>query len=150
VVHSETVDNSRSPASVTSGLLRDPPFAHFEIKDVSTFLHFPVSNLSQGNPDLKHTTARQIIPKASVQLTASARICQISGFQRKTEVMKLYKILSKSTNTSGLPSKNWPNSLISVQGWGLPSSGFSACANTCLVTLINITCNNNRPCLTIA
>jgi hypothetical protein len=100
----------------------------------------PTSHLSQGNLDLKRSTARQtgpwwIIPKGSVQVTSpelmTARTCQISGSEKKAEVSKLHKILRKTTNVSDLRSKNWPNSPTRVQELDAPSSGFPTCANTC-------------------
>jgi hypothetical protein len=74
VARSEPVENSGPPASVMSCLPCDPPSGHFENKEVSTFLHFPIRYLSQGNLGLKPSTARQtgpwwIIPKSSVQET---------------------------------------------------------------------------------
>jgi hypothetical protein len=89
--------------------------ADFENKDVSTFLRFPISCSAQENLDLKSSTARQtgprwIIPKALVQETPTpelmaARTCQMSGSERKDGVLKLHKILRKTTNASGLPGK---------------------------------------------
>jgi hypothetical protein len=141
VTGSETVDTSGSPASATSCLFRDPPFAHFENKQVQICLHFPVSYISQGNRDLKRSTALQtnprwIIPKESVQETPTpelmtARTCQVSGSQRTAEDLKLHRILRKATNSSGLPSKNCSNLPTTVQERDPPSFGFLTRANTC-------------------
>jgi hypothetical protein len=48
---------------LTSCLPRNFTLAHFENKEVPTFLHFPVCCLSRGNLDLKPSTARQTGPR---------------------------------------------------------------------------------------
>jgi hypothetical protein len=60
----------------------------------------------------------------------TARTFQISGPQIKAEALKLHKILRKTTNASGLPSKNWPKSPTGVHEWDPTPSGFQTCANT--------------------
>jgi hypothetical protein len=55
MAHSEMVDTSEPPASITSCLPQNPPLAHLKNVEVSTFLNFPISYLSQGNLDLKHS-----------------------------------------------------------------------------------------------
>jgi hypothetical protein len=79
VACSEMVDTSGLPASITSCHPRDPPLAHFKNKEVSTFLHFPMSYLSQENLELKpstvpHSGPRWIIPKVSVQGTPTPEL----------------------------------------------------------------------------
>jgi hypothetical protein len=56
-------------------------------------------------------------PETSVQEATTpelmaARTCQISGSQRKAEVLKLHKILRKQPTVQDLPGKNGPKSLI--------------------------------------
>jgi hypothetical protein len=52
-------------------------------------------------------------------------------FSKKTEVLKLHKILRKTSSASSLPNKNWPKSPTRVQEWDPPSFEFPTCANTC-------------------
>jgi hypothetical protein len=115
VARSVTIDTSGPPASVTSCPPRDPPLVHFENKEVSTFLHFPISYLSQGNHDLKPSTARQtgprwIIPKASGLRNFCTRINDCTNlsnlrFSKKTEVLKLHKILRRRPTFLVFPAR---------------------------------------------
>jgi hypothetical protein len=71
-------------------------------------------------------------PEKSVHETPTPELmtapnCQISGSQRKAEVLKLHKILRKTTNASGLPSKNWPKSPKSMKEWDPLATSASMC-----------------------
>jgi hypothetical protein len=63
--------------------------------------------------------------------------------------LKLHKILRKTTDASGLPSKNCLQLHTREQEWDPPSPEFPTCANI-LITLINVVYDNSRPCWTIA
>jgi hypothetical protein len=124
----------------TSSIIhRDHPLAHFENKEVSTFLHFPIGHLSQGNLDLKLSTLQeagpwsiilnmpiQSVQESSIPELRTAWICQISGSN-----WNFTKILRKTTNVSSPPIKNWPKTSTRVQECDLPSYGFLTHANTC-------------------
>lgn len=94
-------------SSVGHNLPTHSPLALFEM-EVSTFLHFPISCLSQGNIDLKPSTARDrpLIDNSEPfgSRNSYSRIndctnCQISGFERQTEVLK------KQPNFSAIPAR---------------------------------------------
>jgi hypothetical protein len=106
VAHSETANTSGPPASVTIRLRRGPPLAHFE--NIFTFPNqLPFSGKSYT---LNSTTDRPSMdnPETSIQEAptpelATARTCQISGSQRKTEVLKLHRILRKRPTLPTFP-----------------------------------------------
>jgi hypothetical protein len=45
-------------------------------------------------------------------------------FSKKTEVLKLHKILRKTTSAFSPPGKNWPKLPTRAQEWDPPSFGF--------------------------
>jgi hypothetical protein len=117
---------------------RDPPLAHFENKEVSTFLHFPVSYFSQGNPDMNRSTTQQpgpwwILPKASIQETTTPELMTARGLGTSQNSKK---------ERSTLPAFPGRTVLIRPQELKngiLPPLVPHMCKHT-LVTLINRTC----------
>jgi hypothetical protein len=141
----------RDPPSAHFENKKVSKFLHFPIICLS------LGNLDLKPSTARQTGPWWIIPKPSVQETSTyfylsmalqlfghgplqetptpesmtARNCHISDSQRKADVLKIHKILRKTTNSSCLASKNWPKSLTGAQERDPTAYGFPTYANTC-------------------